>query len=43
MVMQNSSLDSLVFTSTAILLVIVDGVGTWVGVRATHMVTKLVP
>jgi hypothetical protein len=43
MVMQNSSLNSVVFTSTAILLVIVDGVGTWVGARATHMVTKLMP
>jgi hypothetical protein len=43
MVMHNSSLDSVVFTSTAILLVIVDGVGTWVGARATHMVTKLMP
>lgn len=43
MVMQNSSLDSVVFTSTAILLVIVDGAGTWVGVRATRMVAKFMP
>lgn len=42
MVMQNSSLESVVFTSTAILLVVVDGVGTWVGARAT-MVTNLMP
>ena len=34
-------LDSAVFfTSTAILLVIVDGVGSWVGARATRMVAK---
>jgi hypothetical protein len=43
MVMQNSSLDSVVFTSTAILIVIVDGAGTWVGVRATRMVAKFMP
>jgi hypothetical protein len=42
-VMHNFSLDSVVFTSTAILLVIVDGVGTWVGVRATRMVSKSMP
>jgi hypothetical protein len=34
-------LDSAIFfTSTAILLVIVDGVGSWVGARATRMVAK---
>jgi hypothetical protein len=38
--MHNFSWDSVVFISTAILLVIVDGVGTWVGVRATRMVDK---
>jgi hypothetical protein len=30
-----------VFTSTAILLVIVDAAGTGVGARATHMVVRL--
>lgn len=38
-VMQNPSLSSVVFTSTAILLLIVEGVGTWIGVRANR--TKL--
>ena len=42
-VMQNPSLYSVVFTSTAILLLIVEGVGTWVGVRATRMVAKFMP
>lgn len=40
-VMNDPSWGGVVFTSTAIILVIVDGVGTWVGARATHMVTKL--
>lgn len=42
-VMQNSSLYSQVFTSTAILLLIVEGVGTWVGAKATRMVAKFMP
>jgi hypothetical protein len=42
-VMQNPSLYSLVFTSTAILLLIVEGIGTWVGVKTTRMVSKFVP
>ena len=42
-VMQNSSLYSIAFTSTAILLLIVEGVGTWVGAKATRMVSKVVP
>jgi hypothetical protein len=40
-VMHDPSWDSVVFTSTAILLVIVDGVGTGVGASATHRVAKL--
>jgi hypothetical protein len=40
-VMQNSSLYGVVFTSTATLLLIVEGVGTWVGAKATRMVAKL--
>src|SRR5215212_7919075 len=36
-VMQNSSLYGVVFTSTATLLLIVEGVGTWVGAKATRM------
>lgn len=40
-VMHDPSWDSVVFKSTAILLVIVDGVGTGVGAMATHMVAKL--
>jgi hypothetical protein len=42
-VMQNPSLYSVVFTSTATLLLIVEGVGTWVGAKATRMVTKFMP
>jgi hypothetical protein len=42
-VMQNSSLYSVVFTSTAILLLIVEGVGVWVGAKATRMVAKFMP
>jgi len=42
-VMQNPSLYSVVFTSTAVLLLIVEGVGTWVGAKATHMVAKFMP
>ena len=42
-VMQNSSLYSVVFTSTAVLLLIVEGVGTWVGAKAIRMVSKFVP
>ena len=42
-VMQNSSLYSVVFTSTATLLLIVEGVGTWVGAKAARMVAKFVP
>ncbi len=42
-VMQNPSLYSVVFTSTAILLLIVEGVGTWVGAKATRMVAKFMP
>lgn len=42
-VMQNPSLYSVVFTSTAILLLIVEGVGTWVGAKAIHMMAKFVP
>lgn len=42
-VMQNSSLYSQVFTYTAILLLTVEGVGTWVGVKATRMVAKFMP
>lgn len=39
-VMHDPSWDSVVFTSTAILLVIVDAVGTGVGARATHRVAR---
>jgi hypothetical protein len=42
-VMQNPSLYSVVFTSTAILLLIVEGVGTWIGAKATRMVAKFMP
>jgi hypothetical protein len=42
-VMQNPSLYSVVFTSTAILLLIVEGVGIWVGANAIRMVTKFMP
>jgi hypothetical protein len=42
-VMQNSSLYSVVFTSTAILLLIVECAGIWVGAKATRMVTKFMP
>jgi hypothetical protein len=42
-VMQNPSLYSVVFTSTAILLLIVEGVGTWVGAKAIHMMAKFGP
>jgi hypothetical protein len=42
-VMQNPSLHSVVFTSTAILLLIVECVGIWVGAKATRMVTKFMP
>ena len=42
-VMQNPSLYSVVFTSTATLLLIVEGVGTWVGAKATRIVTKFMP
>lgn len=42
-VMQNPSLYSVVFISTAILLLIVEGVGTWVGAKAIHMMAKFVP
>jgi hypothetical protein len=42
-VMQNSSLYSVVFTSTAILLLIVECVGIWVGAKATRTVTKFMP
>ena len=42
-VMQNSSLYSLVFTSTGTLLLIVEGVGTLVGAKATRMVAKFMP
>jgi hypothetical protein len=42
-VMQNPSLYSVAFTSTAILLLIVEGVGTWIGAKAIRMVSKFVP
>jgi hypothetical protein len=42
-VMQNSSSYSLVFTSTATFLLIVEGVGIWVGAKATRMVAKFMP
>jgi len=42
-VMQNPSLYSIVFTSTAILLLIIEGVGTWLGAKATRMVAKFMP
>ena len=42
-VMQNPSLYSVVFTFTAILLLIVEGVGTGVGAKATRIVTKFMP
>jgi hypothetical protein len=42
-VMQKPSLYSVIFTSTAILLLIVEGVGTWVGAKATRMVSKFLP
>jgi hypothetical protein len=42
-VMHEPSLDSVVFTSTALLLVIVDGVGSWVVARATQTVAKITP
>lgn len=42
-VMQNSSIYGVVFTSTAILLLILEGVGTWVGAKATRMVAKFMP
>jgi hypothetical protein len=42
-VMQNPSLYSVVFTSTAVLLLIVEGVGTWVGAKAIRMVAKFMP
>jgi hypothetical protein len=42
-VMQNPSLYSVVFTSTAILLLIIEGVGTWIGAKAIRMVTKFMP
>ena len=42
-IMHEPLLDGAVFfTSTAILLVIVDGVGAWVGARATRMVAKVI-
>lgn len=42
-IMHEPLLDGAVFfTSTAILLVIVDGVGSWVGARATRMVAKVI-
>jgi hypothetical protein len=40
-VMHDPSWDSVVFTSTAILLGIVDAVGTGVGARATHREARL--
>jgi hypothetical protein len=39
-VMHDPSWDSVVFTSTAILLVIVDVVGTGIGARAIHRVAR---
>jgi amino acid permease len=42
-VMQNPSLYSIVFTSTAILLLIIEGIGTWVGVRASRTMAKVLP
>jgi hypothetical protein len=39
-VMHDPSWDSVVFTSTAILLVIVDAVGTGIGARAIHRVAR---
>lgn len=42
-VMQNPSLYSVVFTSTAILLLIIEGIGTWVGAKAIRMVAKFMP
>ena len=42
-VMQNPSLYSVVFTSTAILLLIIEGIGTWVGAKATRMGAKFMP
>jgi hypothetical protein len=42
-VIQNPSLYSVVFTATAILLLIVEGVGTWVGAKATRMAAKIMP
>lgn len=42
-IMHEPLLDGAVFfTSTAILLVIVDAVGSWVGARATRMVAKVI-
>jgi amino acid permease len=42
-VMQNPSLYSVVFTSTATLLLIIEGIGTWVGAKAIRMVAKFMP
>jgi len=41
MVMQNPSLYSMVFTSTAIVLLIIEGVGTWIGVRASRTMANV--
>lgn len=42
-IMHEPLLDSSVFfTSTAMLLVIVDGVGSWIGARTTRMVAKVI-
>lgn len=42
-IMHEPLLDSAVFfTSTAMLLVIVDGVGSWIGARTTRMVAKVI-
>ena len=42
-IMHEPLLDGAVFfTSTAVLLVIVDGVGAWVGARATRMGAKVI-
>lgn len=42
-IMHEPLLDSAVFfTSTAMLLVIVEGVGSWIGARTTRMVAKVI-
>jgi formate-dependent nitrite reductase membrane component NrfD len=45
-VMQEPTLDAAApffFTSTAILLLIVDGIGSWIGARATRILARFIP